>query len=99
METLITKYKGSSLPVKVLLLVPFLVLAMLYGLPYILSREAHRRKKVDDKDKKIAKDLERSLAETFRHVGEVSRLEKEKAEQVNSIDREDPASFHNRRKK
>jgi hypothetical protein len=99
METLIKKYKESSLLMRILLVLPIAVLVMFYGLPAIFDNETKKRKKVDNKDKQLAKDIAKAEKESSSREGEISRLEKEKAEQLGNLENEDPAAFHNRRKK
>lgn len=99
MEKLIKKFNESSLLVKALLLVPIIFVACFYGLPDLFNGEERKRKKVDSKDAELDKKIDKTEQESASHQGEVSRLEKEKSEQLESLKRDDPAGFHNRRKK
>ena len=97
MEKLIKKFNESSLLVKTLLLVPIILLACFYGLPDLFNGEERKRKKVDSKDAELDKKIDKTEQESASHKGEVSRLEKEKSEQLDNLENEDPAAFHNRR--
>lgn len=83
---------------KVLLIVPFVLVALFYGLPTLLNGEAGKRKKVDSKDEELDKAIGKADRDSAVHEGEVSRLNKEKKEKLDDVKKEDPVSFHNKRK-
>jgi hypothetical protein len=99
MDKLIKMFRESSLFVRALLILPIILMAAFYGIPALLNREESKRKKVDKKDQGLDKEISKAKKESSVHEGEVSRLEKEKAEQLETLNREDPISFHNKRKK
>ena len=84
---------------KALLILPIILITMFYGFPELLNREAGKRKKVDSKDAELDKEFDKAEQESAVHEGEVSRLGKEKSEQLDKLKNDDPAGFHNRRKK
>lgn len=83
---------------KALLILPIILAACFYGLPELMKSNEKKRKKTDSLDEKLDSDIDKAERESASHEGEVARLEKEKVEQLESLDREDPAAFHNKRK-
>ena len=92
-------FEESSLLVKALLILPIVFLALFFGMPELFSGDERRRKKTDDKDDELDKKKDKAEIKAAGHQGEINRLEKEKQEKLGNLKNEDPAAFHNRRKK